>query len=429
MSFRLPVASSVADALRIAGKLAVLQRSQWWSGERIRQWQQQRLGNILRHAVTNIPYYRDLGIDAAGLDGKDALARFPLLTKEIIQSQGARLRDPSLDPAALHTSTTSGSSGQPTATWFDHDSWLLCKYALKIRRTLLGGRAFGQRVMVFGETGTGPEPSGPDIHDRLAYRELRLSVFLPIEEQYAALTDFGPTMIYGAPSALKALCDHANEQALPLPAVRTVFLSSELVSSRLRAQLEDNLRCRVIGVYGSTEFKEVAWQCAADRYHLNFESVFVETLPSPEPEGDPRIVLTTLVNRAMPLIRFDIGDYGRLGTAACSCGRQSPWLAHIAGRRVEYLELADGRRISPYLITTHIEKVPGLRQYQIVQRGDGSLELRVVSLRGHDVGALAATLDRILADLAGPATRIRVKPVDAIRRTPAGKHRVVTREE
>jgi phenylacetate-CoA ligase len=417
----------LTDAARLAGQLAFLSRSQWWDRDRIRDWQSRRLAAILGHAVTRVPYYAGLGIDVSA--GASALDRFPLLTKDIVQTQGARLRDPSFADATLHASTTSGSSGQPTTTWFDREAWLLCKHALKIRRTLAGGGALGGRLMIFGEPAPGETPPAPVPRHRLTHRELRLSVFLPPAEQHQALTEFRPTMIYGAPSALGALCDHAREHGLPLPPVRTVFLSSELVTPRLRARLERDLHCRVIGVYGSTEFKEVAWQCPEGRYHLNFESVHVENLPAETAGGEPRIALTTLVNRAMPLIRFDIGDYGRLGDASCACGRESPWLADIAGRRVEYLALADGRRISPYLLTTHIETVEGLRQYQIVQRADGALELRVVFHRDHEARAGAAeALRRTLGALVGPGTAVRVVEVDAIERTPAGKHQVVTRE-
>lgn len=420
------IVRKLADAARVAGELAFLSRSQWWDRSRIRSWQRRRLAAMLDHAVTRIPYYAGLGIDVSG--GADSLALFPLLTKDIVQSQGEGLRDPSLDPAELHASTTSGSSGQPTTTWFDRDAWLLCKHALKIRRTLAGGRPFGERLMIFGEPAPG-ERCGPAVpRRRLTHRELRLSVFLPVEQQYALLADFRPTLIYGAPSALKSLCDHARDRGLAIPAARTAFLSSELITPALRAQLECDLRCRVIGVYGSTEFKEVAWQCAEGRYHLNFESVHVENLPPDAGNDTPRIALTTLVNRAMPLIRFDIGDYARLGEAPCPCGRESPWLGDIAGRRVEYLELPDGRSISPYLLTTHIETVGGLRQYQLVQHADGALELRVIFFRDQDARTATDTLRRIVGDLVGPGTPVRVTEVDGIRRTPAGKHQVVTRE-
>ncbi|CAN5347527.1 phenylacetate--CoA ligase family protein [soil metagenome] len=416
-------------SITLAVQVAFLARSQWWSGEKIRNWQNARLTTMLRHAVSRVPYYAELGIEPAGMAGADALKRFPLLTKDIIQQQGDRLRDPALDPSSLHASKTSGSSGQPTTTYFDGNAWLLCKYALKIRRTLLGGPPLGQRLMIFGEQSTdgGTEPK---VHRRLTHREMRLSVFLPLDAQHASFVAYRPTMVYGAPSALKALCDHARERNLPLPPVRTVFLSSELITGAVRRQLELDLACRVIGVYGSTEFKEVAWECDENRYHINFESVYLENLPPEHATGEPRLLITTLVNRAMPLIRFDIGDYARIGTGPCACGRQSPWLSELAGRRAEYLELADGRRISPYLLTTSIENVAGLRQYQIVQHTGHALELRVIFLPTHRERATSrAELEQTLKRLVGPETPVRVSEVDVIARTPAGKHQIVMRAD
>ena len=122
----------------------------------------------------------------------------------------------------------------------------------------------------------------------------------------------------------------------------------------------------------STEFKEIAHECAYGRYHINFESVYVET-EAEDDQTTPRLLVTSLVNKAMPLIRFDIGDYAKLGHDACACGRESPYLIDIAGREAEFLQLADGRRLSPYLLTTAVETAPGLVKYQFVQHADLAL--------------------------------------------------------
>jgi phenylacetate-CoA ligase len=236
-------------------------------------------------------------------------------------------------------------------------------------------------------------------------------------------------MIYGAPSVLKALCDYAVERHLTLPAVRSVFLSSEFISTSVRAQIEGTFSGRVIGVYGSTEFKEIAWQCAYGHYHINFESVYLEPGSNANRQNE-ELLVTTLVNRAMPLIRFDIGDYASIKDELCACGRQSPYLDVILGRRVEYLELRDGRRISPYLLTTNIESLPGLRQYQIVQRSDRSVELRVAFRVDSSMSSESVSmLQRIISGIVGPETPVEVTRVESIPRSSSGKHMIVIHED
>jgi phenylacetate-CoA ligase len=414
----------------LAGMVLSLLRSEWWSAERIVDYQERELVKMLRYAVSNVPYYASIGINPKDIQSGRDIRRFPVLTKQDIQTSAELLRNPKLTNQDLNSSTTSGSSGEPTITYFDPRTWLLCKYALKFRRTLLAGTPFGQRLMILSDARVSvdniPEPRR---FRRGIYSELHVSLYAPIEKQLDSLISYRPTMIYGAPSVLQALCDYIAERRIDTPIVRTVFLSSEFISARVRAKIEGTFSGRVIGVYGSTEFKEIAWQCSHGHYHINIESVFVEPGSSANRQ-DEELLITTLVNRAMPLIRFDIGDYASIKHERCQCGRQSPYLDVILGRRVEYLELPDGRRISPYLLTTNIESLPGLRQYQIVQRRDRSVELRV-AFRGESSVANQniPTLEAIVRKIVGPETPIDVTCVRRIERSPSGKHMIVIHED
>lgn len=421
------MAVSTIQRLRVLAELAGLTRSQWWPQHRIQAWQRRMLLRQLRYAVTHIPWYRDLGIDAAEITGPEALDRFPRLTKSIIQREEERLRNPSMDPARLYRSVTSGSSGQPTTTWFDARSWLLCKYAIKMRRMLEAGAPWRQRVLIFDETAN-RDGSVPQVQRTrlLSYRQTRLSVFTPLSEQFEELVDLKPTAIYGSPSGIKELGDYARQAGRPLPPVPTLFLASELISDGVRRQIRSQFNARVIGIYGSTEFKEIAHECSRGKYHLNFESAYVEVVS--DADEPPRLLLTSLVNRAMPLIRFDIGDYATLERGDCGCGRQSPYLANIVGREAEFLHLPDGRRLSPYRLTTAIETTPGLIQYQFVQHRDLALELRVVFARSRDrLDASLETLRERLQAVLGSHVDVPISPVDSIERTARGKHQVVTR--
>jgi phenylacetate-CoA ligase len=347
-----------SDMFLVATNLLSLLRSEKWARETIHAYQRRMLVRQLRYAATAVPYYSELGINPATIEDAEALARFPKLTKAIIQTEHQNLCNPAIMSGRIHESLTSGSSGEPTTTFFDARSWLLCKYALKIRRTFVAGTPWRQRLLIFDETShTDGTIAAPVSRNFLFFRQIRLSVFTPMEEQWAALMQLRPTAIYGSPSGVRELCDYAAKNGLKIPDVPTVFLASELITDSLRKRIEQQFSGRVVGIYGSTEFKEIAHQCEYGRYHINFESVYIES----ESEGDQtfqRLLITSLVNKAMPLIRFDIGDYAILGHDSCSCGRESPYLTDIVGRETEFLQLADGRRLSPYLLTTAIESTP-----------------------------------------------------------------------
>lgn len=417
---------SIKDSADIAAGLARLYRSEFWSEDEIREYQAQALVEQLRYAAATIPYYRGLGLDPDEIVNSSALQSFPALSKAIIQDQGERLCNRVIIADSPFRSTTSGSSGEPTTTWFDRKSWNFCKYALKIRRTLEGGAPWLQRQLLFDESANPDGSITPPARRRLgSFQQVRLSVFTPVEQQLELLLELKPNVIYGTPSGIKELCDYASCEDVPLPPVATIFLSSELITDAVRDQLTATLHGRVIGIYGSTEFKDLAHQCEHGRYHLYFHSAYIESKPQ---DGQPsgRLQITSLINKAMPLIRFDIGDYAEIGYGRCACGRSSPYLHNIIGREIEFLELPDGARISPYRLTTAVEKTPGLLKYRFVQEHDLSLRMEVV-FGNHEMPRnqrIALIQENVRAAL-GNAIDLPVCPVDRIDRSRGGKHSIV----
>ena len=66
---------------------------------------------------------------------------------------------------------------------------------------------------------------------------------------------------------------------------------------------------------------------------------------------------TSLVNHAMPLLRYRMGDRGSLLPGRCECGLAFPLLGVVTGREADMLELQGGRRVSPYALTCALERV------------------------------------------------------------------------
>src|SRR5208283_5274904 len=118
----------VIDEVHVGAKLMAALRSQWWSLERIRDYQGRALVGLMRHAVANVPFYRKLNLHVGTIQTAADLQRFPVIGKHDIQREPDAFVAAGLDPAELYTSRTSGSSGQPTTTYFDRRAWLLTKY-------------------------------------------------------------------------------------------------------------------------------------------------------------------------------------------------------------------------------------------------------------------------------------------------------------
>jgi phenylacetate-CoA ligase len=99
------------------------------------------------------------------------------------------------------------------------------------------------------------------------------------------------------------------------------------------------------------------------------------------PGEQGEIVVTNLMNYAMPLIRYRVGDIGTLGKEPCSCGRGLPLLKSIEGRKADCFTLPGNRLVTPRTIMTTIQGTPGVSRYQAVQ--ESTTEVRI-ELMGRD---------------------------------------------
>jgi phenylacetate-CoA ligase len=107
------------------------------------------------------------------------------------------------------------------------------------------------------------------------------------------------------------------------------------------------------------------------------EGLYIE-IDQNQPGGLGSILITDLLNHAMPLIRYRIGDVGALAEGECRCGRGLPRLARVAGRVTDFLVGADGRLVSGIFLATYvIGKRPSLGQVQIHQETAGQVLFRI----------------------------------------------------
>ena len=140
------------------------------------------------------------------------------------------------------------------------------------------------------------------------------------------------------------------------------------------------------------------------------------------PHDQRRLVFTGWGNPAMPFIRYEVGDYGRLSPGGCSCGRESACFEAIEGRTEDYVRTPDGRMAIG--MNQVFEYAPGAREIQIYQECVEAIEVRIVAGKSYgpdDEAALLRELRRRLGD----EIQVHFVQVDEIPRTKAGKFRAV----
>lgn len=393
-----------------------LERAQWLDPEALRELQERRLRAHLRHAAACSPFYRER-FRALGLAPEDVrtvadLRLLPPTTREDLRAPDRLLAD-DRPRSAWRASTTSGSTGRRTTSYFDEPAWVLAKHLLKLRARRAGGLRPWDRVALFQEDA----PAAPRW---LPWSRCRaFTIHRPIPAVLPAARRFAPTVLYGFPGYLTRLAELAAGRLRP----RLVFTSGELLDPATRRTIERGFGgAPVLDVYGCTEVKEIAFECPAQAgHHLNADWIVVETDP---PGRAGRLLVTPLGNRAMPLLRYEVGDTGEiLEGRRCACGRGLPLIRPTLGRSVDYLALPDGTTLAPYSLTCAVEAVEGMRQYQFVQTRADRLELRVVP-DGAFGEASRAALRAALAPVL-PGVEVAIAEVTAIPPEPSGKHRIV----
>lgn len=240
-------------------------------------------------------------------------------------------------------------------------------------------------------------------HPRLYRRNRTFSLMDPIPALVDALNAFQPAILGSYPTALTVLAEEQASGRLRI-APALVLSGAERLSAPLARRIADAFGCAVRDTYAASEFMGIAFDCRHGRLHVNADWVILEPVDergAPVPAGRPShtTLLTNLVNRIAPLIRYDLGDSVTMAPDECRCGSRLPGI-RPEGRRDEILriELPDGtsRPLLPLVLATVIEEAEGIAQYQVLQTGPRRLRVHVAEAPGHDRPAVCAEVCRRL---------------------------------
>jgi phenylacetate-CoA ligase len=418
-----------------------LEASQWWSAGDIRARQFQMLAPLLRHAVANVPWYQRAlaGLDLRGRISEAAWQAVPILTRAELQAHADDLAARTYPEAhgAANQTGSSGSTGRPvmvtgtdlTQNW--HRALTLRAqlwWTSRFDRTLATIRRYKPGVADYPEGATAPHWGDELTIPILTGPVAMLGIHVPVHEQVEWLGRIDPDLLLTYPSNLLAICDHARRHDVKLPRLKGIMTLGESLLPDSRATARQTFGAAIFDVYSANEAGYIALQCPSTAaYHVQAEAALVEILDDagrPCPVGATgRVVLTLLHNYAMPLIRYEIGDFATVG-APCACGRGLPALAKIVGRQRNLLVLPDGTRVAPSFGARELRKVVPFEQFQFVQHAPDRLELRVVIPRELTAEEEAIMRRDVLSRLPVPMT-VTVTRVAEIPRGPGGKYEIL----
>ncbi len=403
-----------------------------------------RLQTLLKHAVNNIPYYREVAASRSiRLDfnepADDCLRRFPLLDKAAIRVHSEDLTWKALTSSHIINSSTSGSTGESLFFKFDREAacWRL---AGKFRHAQwCGVSPFDKHAMLWGARFD--EPASRSLADRLrqVVRPLLFLSSYQLDEcamtEYARqLRDNKAVLLTSYPSPLVRFAEFLKQQKQSLPSLKGIICSAEQLCDYQRALIEEVFRVPVFNRYGCREFGDMAMECAVHRgLHVDAERLWVEVL---RPDGGAckpgelgELVITDLANRAMPFIRYRIGDSAAWAANPCSCGRGLPVLARVEGRAFDLVHTPSGGALSGTfwtLLTRHVSK--RITNFQVRQSRIGSAVILMVTVDRQPLTTSEEGLLRQKVAEAAPDLSLRIEYAEAVPETRGGKRRFVISE-
>lgn len=419
-------------------RLRSLQSIQWWPAERVADLQRERLADLLNHAARRTVHYREVlsrRIPVEVPAAPEALRSLPFLTKTDVQDRASEMAAVPRPGRVTHK-TTGGSTGQAVTILKDRSALAFERAAMWLGYGWAGVR-FGDRCARFwGSQFDGRRRLLGSAGD-FAMNRVRFSAFAfddaDLERYWRRCIKFRPAYLYGYVSMLEAFAEFVTRRGYDGRALgaAAIITTSEVLSPPQRELLQRVFGCTVSVEYGCGEVGPIAYECERGSLHTMSADLIVEVLddrgePVAPGSGGGHIVLTDLNGRAMPLIRYRIGDNGVPGSK-CSCGRGFGVLSAIWGREYDVVQGLDGRRFHGeffmYLFEDLRRMGRDIRAFQVVQETRDRLRILVVA----DPETIEGSRPVIEARLAGtlPGMTVAVEPRAAIERAASGKMQVV----
>ena len=406
-----------------------LQRSQWLPRQEQEQTQLRALRAIVAYAKQNVPWYRETLQDSPAtiMSAQD----LPILDKEQIQAHGDQLISEEFDSAALIEARTGGSTGKPLRVLFDVQTQQRRNAAQERSNEWVGARRGVAQIALWGNPIVDRSLKGRlrrHLLDRVSFVDtvgFNAESAQKFAEQW--LHDKA-RVIFGHAHSIYLLARYLQQDSSHRIRPDAIISTSMSLLNSERQMIETVFDCPVTDRYGCEEVGLIAAQCEQhDKFHINSEHVLVEIAAA---DGSPcaadtpgQILVTDLVNRGMPLIRYRVGDTATWSDAICECGRESQLLANLGGRLADFLRTSDGSHVAGIsLIERTLTAFAGLSQMQVIQQEIDQFDINFVKAGNFEPDSLAA-IRREFETIFGPGINVEFHEKTNIPQQESGKYR------
>lgn len=308
----------IREGRNITSKVRHLRKHYLKSNEERMRIAKQNLINTISFAKENVPYYKALltarGFDPEKLnDDMEYLNDIPLLTKTIIREQGERMLSQPLDSCRHYERKTGGSTGESSIIFYDQEAIDYSAAVTLYVRERIGKTKIDPELHFASRF---PDHKDPGWRDKEFWKCLALNrsnIFFnslddrSLDNIWKTLQRRRPKLIHAHSSTIYALACYVEKVGGRDTGFEIFESSGETLQPYMLRKIEEVLNCKVVNRYGLAEAGIIAYQL-----DLNSEKMqFLESECWPEEykiNGRNELLITTLRNKLMPLIRYSPGD-------------------------------------------------------------------------------------------------------------------------
>lgn len=333
------------------------------------------LTKLIEHAYRTVPFYNDFykNVDFDNI----SFSNLPILNKEMLLENMENLISNKYDINKLRVEHTSGSSGMILKIYWNEFEYMLSNIDLWFTRKKIYGIEPTSRCLSFHAF---------TVDDNDIFRKQKVihkdknnlslcKLYLDektIGEYFSYIQAFEPEWINTSPGILNLFYNYMQKNKLHFPnTVKYIEVSGEYLSDTYRKNMNSFFRLNIVNQYGCRESNAIAIECKYGHLHC-LSNTYVEIMDKDYKKLDysfeGRVVITNLVNKAMPIIRYDLGDQAILYQGEnCPCGNTNPIIKLNSCRVADYLLVENREPMYCMFFIYVIGKVNSLNNYTIMQ--------------------------------------------------------------
>lgn len=415
-----------------------LKKIQWNTIEENQKIQRKKLYELIKYASQNIPYYRKIIKKYDIHFSEDTIfcdiRKFPVLTKEIIREHFNELykfRD-----NTYYRNTSGGSTGE-AVIFFQDKQYLEWANATKRLFNEWAGRKPGDPMIKLWGSLRDVLKSSRSIKGYLRQQISGITILNSYKisekdmyEYVKRINSIKPRLLLAFPNSIDELARFIQEHHLSIYSPPAIMTSGGLLYPEVKARIKEVFQAPVFNRYGSREVGDIASNCEKNQgLHIIPNIHYIEILDNRDKEvkagGAGDIVITSLTNYSMPLIRYKIEDRGILSKKECSCGRGFPLLEKVEGRVRSMFRNKQGDLIESGVFIRLFYFRDNIKQFQVIQE---SLDQITINLVLKDKQKLKVVekdfreISEVIKPIMGNDTKVKYNIVNEIKHSPSGKY-------